>query len=147
VRDCPATGGRPGYLCGTVAVGAACLRVRGSGAAAAPATGGLPPIGRGQAAAPESPGSPAAGPQLPAANLTLPDELPQRIAIVHGIGQGRNGLARRGAPLKPWRNLSQIKITPVCPQGLVTQLVTYPYIRGHTREPGMASDLGRGGRI
>jgi hypothetical protein len=35
------------------------LRVRGVGAAAAPATGGLPPIGRGQAAAPESPSCPA----------------------------------------------------------------------------------------
>jgi len=87
--------------CGTVAAGTACLRVRGSGTAAAPATGGLPPIGRGQAAAPEPPSSPATPPQLLVANLTPPHELPQRIAILHGIGEGRNGPARRGAPLKP----------------------------------------------
>ena len=93
--------------CGTVAAGTARLRVRGSGAAAAPATGGLPPIGRGQAAARESPSSPATPPQLLAASLTPPHELPQRIAVLHEIGEGRNGPARRGAPLKPWRKLSQ----------------------------------------
>ena len=101
----PGAGGRPGHSvqarrCGTVAAGTACLRVRGNGAAAAPATGGLPPIGRGQAAAPESPSSPATLPQLQAANLTPPHELPQRIAILHEIGQGRNGPARpQGVPL------------------------------------------------
>jgi hypothetical protein len=45
--------------CGSVAACAACLRVRGVGAAVAPAAGGLPPIGRGPAAAPELPSSPA----------------------------------------------------------------------------------------
>jgi hypothetical protein len=33
------------------------------------------------------------------------------------------------------------------PVGIVTQLVTHLYIGGHTREPDMACDLGRGGRI
>ena len=81
--------------CGTVAAGAACLRVRGSGAAAASVTGGLPPIGRGQAAAPESPSSPATPPQLLALDLTPSHELPQRIAIMRGIGRGP---ARHGPP-------------------------------------------------
>lgn len=37
-----------------------------------------------------------------------PHELPQRIAILHGTGQGRDGPARpEGVPLKPWRKLSQ----------------------------------------
>ena len=58
--------------CGNVAAGAACLRVRGIGAAAAPATGGLPLVGRGQAAAPELPSSPASSARLLAANLTAP---------------------------------------------------------------------------
>jgi hypothetical protein len=79
--------------CGTVAAGAACLRVRGIGAAAAPSTGGLPPIGRGQAAAPESPSSPADLPKLLAVNLTPPHELPRRTAVIYGIGWG--GMAWR----------------------------------------------------
>jgi hypothetical protein len=72
--------------CGTVAAGTACLRVQGSGAAVAPA-------------APESPSSLAAHPRLQATNLTPPHELPQRVAILRGMGQGRNGPARRGASL------------------------------------------------
>ncbi len=69
--------------------------MRGSGAAAAPATGGLPPIGRGQSAAPESPSSPAAHPQLQAASLTPPHELPQRIAT---RARDRPGPERPGTP-------------------------------------------------
>ena len=36
---------------------------------------------------------------------------------------------------------------PHIPRRVVTRLVTHLYIRGHTRGPDMASDLGRGGRI
>ena len=86
--------------CGTVAAGTACLQMRGS-RPAAPATGGLPPIGRGQAAAPKSPSCPADLPQLWAANLTPPHELPQRVAILRGIGQGRTARPAGGVPLKP----------------------------------------------
>ena len=46
-------------------------------------------------AAPELPSSPALPPQLLAANLTPLHELPQRVAVGHGIGQDRNGPARR----------------------------------------------------
>ncbi len=94
--------------CGTVAAGTVCLRDRcgryrlpagplrpvpsacGYGAAAVPATGGLPPIGCGQAAAPKSPSSSTALPQLQAATLAPPHELPQRIAVLRGISQDRN---------------------------------------------------------
>ena len=109
----PIDTGRLTFVCvrASAALRERCGRYRlpagaGSGAAAAPATGGLPPIGRGQAA-PESPSSPATPPQLLAVNLTPPHEFPQRVAVMHGIGEGRNGPARRGAPLKPYGKLSQ----------------------------------------
>jgi hypothetical protein len=83
MRDHQATGGRPrssvrARRCGTVATLTACLRMRGWRPAAAPAPGGLPPIGRGQAAsrsrraAPPSPaaagGRPHAASRTPAAH-------------------------------------------------------------------------------
>ena len=73
--------------------------MRGSGAAVAPVAGGLPPIGRGQAAAPKSPSSPAASRsswQPTSRRLTNSCSASR---LVRGIGQGRNGPARRGAPL------------------------------------------------
>jgi hypothetical protein len=84
--------------CGSVAACAACLRVRGVGAAVAPAAGGLPPIGRGPAAAPELPSSPAT-PRLLAANLTPPCELPQRIAILRGSVRAGTAWRAGGVPL------------------------------------------------
>ncbi len=85
---------------GTVAAGTACLRVRGIGAAAAPATGRLPPIGPGRPPPRSRRAAPPLPPQLLAVDLTPPYELPQRVAILRAFGEGRNGPARRGAPLR-----------------------------------------------
>jgi len=81
---------------GTVASGTRLHACSGAGdRAAAPATGGLPPIGRGQAAAPKSPSSPAApGSSRRIPSRRLADSRSARNAIPRGIGEGRNSPAR-----------------------------------------------------
>ena len=62
---------------------------------------------------------------------------PPKAEASAGVGPRR---ALRAA-LKQWRKLSQIKIATVIPGGLVTQLVTHPYTRGHIRLADIASEL------
>lgn len=111
VRDCPARGGRPkrsvrARRCGNVTGCAACLRVRGIGAAVAPVTGGLPLAGRGQADRPERPSSPAVPPD--SWRSTSSRFTTSRSASRFCTEPARAGTARRApwrAPLSPrlWR--------------------------------------------
>jgi hypothetical protein len=87
----------PARRCGIVAAGTACLPVAGQetggGARDRRATAHRARAGR----RPEVAEQPATHRQLPVVNLMPLHGLPQRVAILRGIGEGRNGRRARRA--------------------------------------------------